>query len=257
MVSNETPIVKLVANFRRLYLSLSPQELESYQLLVLISTGTFAPVHLGHVAMMEQAKLHIESTNPNHLVLAGYLSPSHDHYTSYKLGRLNVSAPHRIKMCHLATETSTWMDVDPWESIQSRFKDYPQVVVRLSYYLNENTELQELLSHTSLHFPKIRVVYVCGRDHAMKCSLRILFGGVAVVERDQNSKSLEIELQERMLKMMGPRFSERCWIVPGNNDALTVSSTQVRTLLLEKESDITPLCGSAVAGYILENQLWT
>lgn len=53
---------------------------------ILLSTGSFSPLHDGHIHMMERAKEILESKG--YSVVGGYLSPSHDEYVSSKDGGL-------------------------------------------------------------------------------------------------------------------------------------------------------------------------
>src|SRR3989344_6145664 len=72
-----TPFHKILDN-----ISNFSQKEKNKPLVVLVSTGAFAPIHAGHVKMMEIAKKEIE--NRGKIVLGGYISPSHDGYLAEK-----------------------------------------------------------------------------------------------------------------------------------------------------------------------------
>eukprot|EP01080_Neovahlkampfia_damariscottae_P009703 gene9703-1908_t len=123
---------------------------------VLIGTGSYNPVHIGHIEIFKLAK---EELSKQFEILGAYISPSHGDYVRSKGDYIEIE--DRLKMIELAIEEagcSEWLKADPWESSQERFIDYPFVVMRLGKYLKEM-------------FPKekIRVLYICGSDHLLKC----------------------------------------------------------------------------------------
>ncbi|KAJ1970622.1 Nicotinamide/nicotinic acid mononucleotide adenylyltransferase 1, partial [Dimargaris cristalligena] len=66
-------------------------------------------------------------------LVAGYLSPVNDCYQKQGL----AAAHHRVTMCQLATETtSTWIMVDPWESIQPAYQRTAPVLDHFNEQLN-------------------------------------------------------------------------------------------------------------------------
>jgi hypothetical protein len=85
-------------------------------MIVLVTTGGFAPIHKGHLEMMEQAKLDAESKG--FAVVGGYFVPGHDSYVGQKYnGTAAIPAPDRIAMCEIATEGSDWLAVDSYCAI--------------------------------------------------------------------------------------------------------------------------------------------
>jgi nicotinamide mononucleotide adenylyltransferase len=66
-----------------------------------------------------------------------------------------VEARHRVKMCELATESSDWIMVNPWESMQSEY--YTTLVVLDHFYHNLNKNLKE-------GEQPIQVKLICGSD---------------------------------------------------------------------------------------------
>ena len=48
--------------------------------IVLLSTGSYNPVHVQHVNMFDAVKENMEQQDPALAVVAGFMSPSHDYY---------------------------------------------------------------------------------------------------------------------------------------------------------------------------------
>ncbi|MCX4247150.1 NAD(+) synthase [Paraliomyxa miuraensis] len=125
------------------------------RLVVLLTTGGFAPVHRGHLEMMEIARATLEQDGDR--VLAGYLSVSHDGYVLSKCGAGCPAAAERIRMCEVAVQDSDWLMVDPWEALHcDRAVNFTDVIARLEAYLNAHLRTPE----------PIEVVYVFGSDNA-------------------------------------------------------------------------------------------
>lgn len=113
-------------------------------LIVLLGCGSFSPVTYMHLRMFEMARDFVG--NPENVV--GYMSPVGDAYNKKGL----VSATHRVKMCELATQSSDWIMVDPWESLQA---DYQPTVIVMD-------RLKKFLSETLLR--PVQVKLLCGAD---------------------------------------------------------------------------------------------
>ncbi|KAH3761730.1 nicotinamide mononucleotide adenylyltransferase [Pelomyxa schiedti] len=105
------------------------------QLVVLLATGSFNPVHHMHIRQFEIAR-HWLNSHENLHVVAGYISPSHDGYLRDKLGDQAIAWTERVRMCELAVEDhftqfpaedGFTIFVDKWEGMQSRFIDFPDV----------------------------------------------------------------------------------------------------------------------------------
>ncbi|KAK4695181.1 nicotinamide mononucleotide adenylyltransferase, partial [Lecanoromycetidae sp. Uapishka_2] len=79
--------------------------------LVLVACGSFSPPTFLHLRMFEMALDYVK-INTDFEIVGGYLSPVSDAYKKAGL----ASAEHRIRMCSIGAETSTWLDVDNWEA---------------------------------------------------------------------------------------------------------------------------------------------
>jgi len=72
-------------------------------------------------------------------LIGGYFSPVSDAYNKPGL----ASAPHRVKMCLLATDgespfdKSDWLMVDEWEARQSEFQRTAKVLDHFDEHLNK------------------------------------------------------------------------------------------------------------------------
>jgi nicotinic acid mononucleotide adenylyltransferase len=84
---------------------------------VLISTGSFNPVHRCHLSNLIRTKEYFEN-DCGFNVLAGYLSPTHDEYVREKLREECLPGQLRIQLCEKAIEEANqqhWLAVDKAE----------------------------------------------------------------------------------------------------------------------------------------------
>ncbi|MBA2460093.1 MAG: hypothetical protein H0V43_14205 [Gemmatimonadales bacterium] len=102
------------------------------ELALLISTGSFAPVHIMHVRMMESARK-FATQQLGYDVVAGILSPSAEAYVEKKLTKHDckstlISNVHRLAMLQLAVQDTPWpLFVSDWECSQSTVVSFPSV----------------------------------------------------------------------------------------------------------------------------------
>jgi hypothetical protein len=179
----------------------------------LLSTGGFCPVHDGHIAMMERARLAAEQAGFE--VLGGYLSPGHDAYLRMKCGKAALPAYERLRLCAAAVAGSDWLSVDPWEAMHRRVAvNYTDVTARLSAYLRTHVD------------PRIEVLYVCGADNARFGLAFSDRGGCIVVGR----KGAEAEFETWRAKLAG--VSNVLW-APSVHDA---ASRNLRTATWQSRS---------------------
>ncbi|KAL4183799.1 hypothetical protein AMTRI_Chr11g100100 [Amborella trichopoda] len=116
---------------------------------VLVSTGSFNPPTYMHLRMFELARDALNSEG--YVVIGAYMSPVNDAYKKKGL----ISAEHRIQLCELACQSSTFIMVDPWEAKQSSYQRTLTVLDRIQGFLHENRiQLVETL----------KVMLLCGSD---------------------------------------------------------------------------------------------
>lgn len=66
-----------------------------------------------------------------------------------------MEAKHRVRMCELATESSDWIMVDSWESLQEEYQTTLLVLDHFNYCLNKDLKEGET---------PIQVRLLCGSD---------------------------------------------------------------------------------------------
>ncbi|XP_020517811.1 nicotinamide/nicotinic acid mononucleotide adenylyltransferase isoform X3 [Amborella trichopoda] len=102
-----------------------------------------------HLRMFELARDALNSEG--YVVIGAYMSPVNDAYKKKGL----ISAEHRIQLCELACQSSTFIMVDPWEAKQSSYQRTLTVLDRIQGFLHENRiQLVETL----------KVMLLCGSD---------------------------------------------------------------------------------------------
>jgi nicotinic acid mononucleotide adenylyltransferase len=143
-----TPVEKIINHLRL-------QESKEKRLVVLLTTGSFCPIHKSHIEMMELAKKELEQLG--YAVLGGYLSPSHDSYVSVKCKQQTLSASHRVRLCEEVTALSDWLMTDSWEALHTtKAINFTDVIRRLEQYLAR---------HLTSDKP-VEIFYVFGSDNA-------------------------------------------------------------------------------------------
>jgi nicotinic acid mononucleotide adenylyltransferase len=170
-----TPTSKLLANLSLCTFEQTP--------IVLLTTGSFNPVHRAHIDFHRHAREHLEASFPQLRVIASYLSPTHDSYVRSKMAgtkRLHAFIPFemRCKMieCSIAPDDRV-VSVDrvcsmvlrdhvsyafQWEGNQSSFVDFPEVLHELQLYVNSLTGSHPLAG-------RIRVILLLGSDILARC----------------------------------------------------------------------------------------
>lgn len=147
-----TPVDKLLP---RLAAAEAVPAKEDQFLAVLLCTGSYNPVHQGHVEMLEIARKEVEARGG--IVLGGYMSASHDEYVSVKCGAEALPAPHRVRLVHESVASSDWIMSDGWEALAAeRALNFTDVIGHLQRYLSRHV-------HTAR---PVHVVYVFGGDNA-------------------------------------------------------------------------------------------
>lgn len=109
----------------------------------LVLAGSFNPVTIAHLRMLELAREHVVN-KLGRPVEKAIISPVGDFYPEKKL----VPARLRVEMLRAAVSGEEWIQVDDWESQQEQW-----------------TRTRDLLSHYQQQFgPQSAVMYVAGSD---------------------------------------------------------------------------------------------
>ena len=190
----------------------SPASTPTGELVVLLTTGAFCPIHRGHLAMMEAARAALEARGD--VVLAGYISPSHDGYVLPKCRGDAPPAAHRLALCDEAVKASDWLLVDPWEALACpRPVNFTDVCERLAAYL---------AAHVPTARP-IRVVYVFGSDNAgFALAFAARGRAVCVTRRGDEARVAALAAHPAL------RGDPRVLFVAATGDAAALASTAVR-----------------------------
>jgi len=219
---------------------------------VLVACGSFSPITFLHLRMFEMAKDYVRQ-NPasNFEIVAGYLSPVSDKYQKPGL----VSAEHRINMCRLAaTESSSWLMVDPWEATR---KEYQRTAVVLDHVDHEINTVLGGARTSEGDRKRVRVMLLAGSDLLSTMAdpgvwsaadLDHILGryGALIVERTGADV-------ERAMDAL-PAWSKNIYVVQQmiQND---VSSTKIR-LFLRRQMSVRYLLPSHVIHYVEEHGLY-
>lgn len=195
-----TPIHKIINNIKK--------NKSNKPLMVLLNTGSYSPVHNGHLNMMETAKKYLSK---KYNIVGGFLSPSHDEYVSKKYnGTANIHAESRINFIEQSIFESDWLMADPWEARYNKFAiNFTDVIRRLEQYLFKHTN------------KKIIVGYVFGSDNAY-FSLAFVNQGVGICIKRNGYEDIF-----KHCKSIMNIDSNRNFFIDNNNP--NISSTEIRS----------------------------
>ncbi|KAL8860564.1 MAG: hypothetical protein Q9178_002916 [Gyalolechia marmorata] len=218
--------------------------------LLLVACGSFSPITYLHLRMFEMAADYAKY-NTDFEVIGGYLSPVSDAYRKAGL----ASAEHRVAMARIATEqSSTWLDVDPWEAIQ---KDYQPTAIVLDHFDHEINVVQRGISIGHDERKPVKIVLLAGADLIQTMStpgvwsqedLDHILGryGVFIVERTGT------DIDDALAALT--QWRHNIWVIQQliQND---VSSTKIR-LFLKREMSVRYLVPAPVISYIEAHGLY-
>lgn len=218
--------------------------------LVLVACGSFSPITYLHLRIFEMA-LDWVRYNTEFEVVGGYLSPVGDAYKKAGL----ASADHRIRMCDLAVEDSSWISVDRWEPIH---KEYLPTAKVLDHFDHELNEVRGGIEDYSGQKRKIKVALLAGADLIQTMSTPNLWApkdldhilghyGAFIVEREGT------DIDDALASLQ--QWRDNIYVIHQlvKND---VSSTRIR-LFLKRDMSIRYLVPEAVIKYIEANGLYS
>ncbi|KAL9657406.1 hypothetical protein ABK040_014394 [Willaertia magna] len=255
--SETTPIDKIIKNIENVNNELLNSSTSSNQSeikkVVLLSTGSYNPIHKMHVKTFYLAKKTLEQKY-NMKVVGAFLSPSHDSYVESKLRQDYIPIKHRRAMAELSikeeeeemnNKNSDFLCFDGWESSVNGFIDFPQVTLSLSSYLKEVIPNENIL-----------VLYLCGSDHFFRCgTLHSLRNkekthgvGVCVLKRPSHHEGV------MPLNLLLKPYLSSIYIVETTMEE-DCSSTKIRTLAKEGKS-ISEFVYPSVEEYMRNNKIY-
>ncbi|KAF4549796.1 Nicotinamide/nicotinic acid mononucleotide adenylyltransferase-like protein [Elsinoe fawcettii] len=216
--------------------------------LVLVACGSFSPITFLHLRMFEMAADYARF-NTNFEVCGAYLSAVGDAYKKTGL----VRAEHRINMCNLAVEQSSWISVDPWEALHEEYLETAKVLDHFDHEIN--------IVRGGIETPngpkKARIALLAGADlvqtmgtpgvWAAKDIDYILANfGAFIVERSGT------DIDEALSTLQ--RWKDNIYVIQQlvQND---ISSTKIR-LFRRRDMSIRYLVPEPVVKYIEENALY-
>ena len=212
--------------------------------LVLLSCGSFSPVHTQHLRNFEDAR---NALADEFNVVQGILSPVHDAFGKRGL----VAAAHRIAMCELATADSDWLTVSRWECEQAAWS---RTLVTLQAH---HAEINRRAGNPS---PPIQVRLLCGSDLLLSFltpnvwipeHVQSLLGvyGLVVIPRPGTDVQSLLEADAIRPHRANVLIAQQACDFP-------VSSSVIRTLLSARKS-ARYLMHDAVHGYCVAHRLWS
>jgi nicotinic acid mononucleotide adenylyltransferase len=155
--------------------------------IVLLTTGAFAPIHEGHLEMMEAARMRLSAEGFG--VVGGFIAPAHDYYVRDKGEKADLwNGERRLTALNRVLEKSDWLEVDPW-MLHNTPTDlmFTDVILRMDAYLRWNLPTQK----------NIEVTYVFGGDHVAHARTFLKYGmGICVNNRKGYENDLAAIEQE-------------------------------------------------------------
>ncbi|KAK3898159.1 hypothetical protein C8A05DRAFT_47444 [Staphylotrichum tortipilum] len=210
--------------------------------LVLVACGSFSPITFLHLRMFEMASDFVRF-NTEFEVCAGYLSPVSDAYKKVGL----AAGSDRVNMCSRAVEPSSWLMVDPYETVNCNEIGQPQYVPTANVLRHFDHEINTVLGGiegTDGQMRKARIALLAGAD----LDLDTILGsyGAFIIERSGT------DIDEALASLR--QYERNIWVISQviQND---ISSTKVR-LFLKKDLSVRYLIPDPVVEYIDEHHLF-
>ncbi len=155
------------------------------EIVVLLTTGGFCPLHDEHFMLMSKAKLALEKQNKK--VIAGFFSPSHPNYIKSKPHTEHYCAKEHIDMLSQHVAEHEWLDIWLWEFMENNKPiNFTDVILKLE---------SELAVHIKTTHA-IKVAYVFGGDNA-PFAYAFMERGIAICLSRPGSEELFTQVKKR------------------------------------------------------------
>ncbi|CAG8467198.1 19197_t:CDS:1 [Dentiscutata erythropus] len=234
---------------------------------VLLISGSFNPVHLKHIHILEVAKKYLEN---QYEIVGGYISPFSNDYVQETNPDEAIPLKERLEMIQIVIDKSSWIEIN--ESLTSNNSaDCNLIITTLSDYLNENNQIKEILKEKQLE-----VIYVCGSDlikkYYPKEQLKNLENFKVIIikryfkeEEVQNQKNQDWTDEYR--KVLAEFYKDKWNDFEKNNvifidqnqnendPDIKISSTKIREIYIEKDSSWEKMCHPEITEYIKKNKI--
>ena len=182
-----TPLHKIFSSLENILNTCTKYDLMNKEIFILVNTGCYDPIHIGHVHIMEEAYNYL--TSKGCTVLGGYLIPAHTKYVTKK-NKVD-SYLKRLDDCQKFVNKHEWLSVDPYEIL---FEDddicYTEILTRLENYFKTHVENKYKIN--------INIGYVFGGDRAkfMRSFVNVGYGiCVGRYGYDEIFNNAKLELQ--------------------------------------------------------------
>lgn len=220
-------IHKIIENIEKLSLTQIDKIKTEGKAHILLSTGSFNPIHEGHIKMMDLAK---EELNKNNMiVLGGFLSASHDGYVFTKDTRFQIPASQRLMFCDKLIISHPFLSTDKWEALENDSAiNFTDVILYLEWSLNK--VLKNYLQAKFLTKIKLEIVYVFGSDNFTFMSTFISKGMCVCVPRSLKDFDKCIYQKESLLHFNLNNPTKRIFIAQLGEE---ISSSQIRNNEIE------------------------
>jgi len=143
-----------IKDFNLLSLPILEENINKENLAIIVTTGSFSPIHNGHLYSLELAKKYVESLGYN--ILQGVISLSHDKYVDFKNdGICKMDVSKRTDFVYNFIKDKEWIKVDRFEGEM------------VSCPINFSTVIERVKKYIEYHInKKVTIFYLFGSDNA-------------------------------------------------------------------------------------------